>query len=272
MIKCNGWPIGICSWSLKNDIVLLSKLKAETGINHIHLDLKSAIEPNSKNYLQFIERDDWQITATMIGFPQEDYSTLESIKRTGGIVPDDYWEQNKKLVLEAIKLTASLGAKYLEFHFGFIDIANTVLIDRVKYLADAAAKNSVVLLMETGQETAQELAVFLEKLAHPAVAVNFDPANMILYGKGEPIDAVKILGQWIRHMHAKDALRSPVAGQWGKEVVWSKGNVGGEAFLKTLKQTGFAGALSIEHEIDTFQIDDIKYAAKTLQDFDSEKL
>ena len=62
----------------------------------------------------------------------------------------------KNCVLDAIKLTASLGAKYLEFHFGFIEMANTVLADRAKYLADAAAKAGVVLLMETGQETAAD--------------------------------------------------------------------------------------------------------------------
>jgi len=252
---------------MKNDIVVLNKLKAEAGISHIHLDLGPAIEPNGKNYLNVIEQDGWQLTATMIGFPQEDYSTLESIRRTGGIVPDNCWEQNKKLVLDAIKLTASLGAKYLEFHFGFIDTANTALADRVKYLADAAAKNGVVLLMETGQETAQTLAAFLEKLAHPALAVNFDPANMILYGKGEPTEAVKVLGRWIRHVHAKDALRSPVAGQLGKEVVWGSGHVSGEVFLKVLKQTGFAGALSIEREAGASRVDDIKCAAQALQSF-----
>jgi L-ribulose-5-phosphate 3-epimerase len=269
MIRCNNWPIGVCSWSLKDDVAALNRLKAETGIEHIHLDLGTVMAPGGRAYLAAIKKQNWQFTATMVRFEQEDYSTLETIRQTGGIVPDDYWQQNKKLVLDAIRLTASLGVKHLEFHFGFIDNRNIEFADRVKYLADAAAKEGVVLLMETGQETAQTLSEFLEKLKHPALAVNFDPANLILYGKGEPAEVVRILGKWIRHVHAKDALRSPVAGQWGKEVVWDSGHVGGEQFLKALKQTGFAGALSIEREAGVSRFDDIKQAARALQDFRS---
>jgi L-ribulose-5-phosphate 3-epimerase len=267
MIKCNSLPIGICSWSMNNDIALLNELKAEVGISHINLALKPAMNPDSKAYLDAILNHGWQLTATMIGFPQEDYSTLETIKKTGGIVPNDCWEQNRKLVLDAIQLTASLDAKYLDFHFGFIDNADIKFADRVKYLADAALRNNVILLMETGQETAQTLAEFIEKLAHPALAVNFDPANMILYGKGEPIDAIQILSRWIRHIHIKDALRSPIAGQWGKEVVWGSGHVDGETFLRAVKQTGFDGALSIEREAGASRFDDIKSTAQILQRF-----
>jgi L-ribulose-5-phosphate 3-epimerase len=252
---------------MHNNTTELATLMAEVGITHTHLALGPAFEPDGQTYLGTIKKQGWQLTATMIGFAQEDYSTLETIKRTGGIVPDNCWEQNKKLVLDAIKLTASLGAQYLEFHVGFIEPANTVLADRTKYLADAAAKEGVVLLMETGQETARMLAEFLETLAHPSLAVNFDPANMILYGKGEPTEAVKILGKWIRHVHCKDALQSPVSGQWGNEVVWGSGHVGGDVFLKALKQTGFAGALSIEREAGATRVKDIKHAAQILQSF-----
>ena len=252
---------------MHNNTTELAALMAEVGISHTHLALGPAFGPDGKNYLDAIRRQGWQLTATMIGFAQEDYSTLETIRKTGGIVPDNCWEQNRKLVLDAIKLTALLGAQYLEFHFGFIDTVNTALAERVKYLADAAAKADVVLLMETGQETAQTLAEFLEKLAHPALAVNFDPANMILYGKGDPTEAVKVLGRWIRHVHVKDALRSPVAGEWGKEVVWGSGSVGGEAFLRSLERTGFSGAVSIEREAGQTRFDDITHTAETLRNF-----
>ena len=252
---------------MHNNTTELAALMAEVGISHTHLALGPAFAPDGKAYLDAIEKQGWQLTATMIGFAQEDYSTLETIRHTGGIVPDNCWQQNKKLVLDAIKLTASLGAQYLEFHFGFIDTVNTALADRVKYLADAAAKAGVVLLMETGQETAQTLAEFLEKLAHPALAVNFDPANMILYGKGEPAAALEILRRWIKHVHVKDALRSSAAGQWGAEVAWGSGHVGGETFLGVLKQTGFDGALSIEREAGSSRFVDIKCAAQILQSF-----
>jgi L-ribulose-5-phosphate 3-epimerase len=252
---------------MHNDITEMAKLMADVGISHTHLALGPALEPNGRMYLNAVKKQGWQLTATMIGFGQEDYSTLETIRQTGGIVPDNYWQQNKKRVLDAIELTASLGVEYLELHLGFVDDANTTLADRARYLADTAAQKGVTLLLETGQETAQTLIEFLEKLAHPALAVNFDPANMILYGKSKPIEAVKILGKWIRHVHAKDALRSPVAGRWGTEVVWGGGHVGGEKFLKALKQTGFSGALSIEREAGASRFDDIRHAAELLKAF-----
>ena len=237
---------------------------AETGISHIHLALAPVFSPAGKAYLDDIKRQGWQLTATMIGFPQEDYSTLESIKKTGGIVPDECWEYNKKLVFDAIDMTASLGAKYLEFHFGFIDNKNSVFANHVKCLADVAAKKNVVLLMETGQETAQTLAEFIEKLAHPSLAINFDPGNMILYGKGNPIEAVGLLGSWIKHVHVKDAVSSSAKNNWGTEVPWGSGVVKQEVFLAALERNGFSGALSIEREAGESQFEDIKTAIKLL--------
>jgi len=261
---CGKWPIGVCSWSLKNDTVVLAKLKAETDISHIHLALAPAFLPAGKAYLDEIERQNWQLTAAMIGFPQEDYSTLETIKKTGGIVPNECWEYNKNLVLDAIGMTASLGVKYLEFHFGFIDNKNDVFANRARYLADAAAKKDIVLLMETGQETAQTLAGFLKRLAHPSLAVNFDPANMVLYGKGNPSEAVNLLGPWIKHVHIKDALSSSVKDSWGSEAAWGSGEIQREAFLSALRKNGYEGVLSIEREAGENRIEDIKSAINQL--------
>ena len=264
MKRCGKWPIGVCSWSLKNNTDKLAELMAETGISHIHLALAPAFSTAGKAYLDEINRQGWQLTATMIGFPQEDYSTLESIKKTGGIVPDECWEYNKEFVFDAIDMTASLGIKYLEFHFGFIDNKNSVFANRVRCLADAAAEKDVVLLMETGQETAQTLAEFLERLAHPALAVNFDPGNMILYGKGNPVKAVNLLGQWIRHIHIKDALSSSIKDNWGCEVPWGSGEVEQKAFLAALERNGFSGALLIEREAGGNRFEDIKTAIELL--------
>lgn len=83
-----------------------------------------------------------------------------------------------------------------------------------------------------------ELRRFLEELNHPALAVNFDPANMILYDKGNPIEALQTLSPWIKHVHIKDAIRTQTPGTWGPEVPWGSGQVGGEKFLKTLKKIG----------------------------------
>ena len=271
MIKCNDWPIGVCTWSLANDFDKLGALREQTKLNHIHLAISPALSESSENYLERVRKDGWNITATMIDFGQEDYSSLESIKATGGIVPDQYWQANSKRVFDAIDITAELGVKYLSLHFGFLDLTDSdraeKLCDKVKVLADQAAQKNVQLLMETGQESAAELRQFLEELSHPALGVNFDPANMILYDKGDPIEAVQILAGWVKHIHIKDAIRTKVPGTWGEEVLWPTGRVGSAEFLKVLKKIGFAGALAVEREAGEDRFGDIKTAIETLNTF-----
>lgn len=268
MIKCNDWPISVCTWSLGNDFDKISALAEQTKLNHIHLAVSPALGENGENYLSRIQKEDWHITATMIDFPQEDYSTMESIKVTGGIVPDQYWDDNRKKVFDAVDLTARLGVKYLSLHFGFLDMEDLdcakKLYGRAKTLADKAAQKNVQLLMETGQETADELRQFLKELNHPAFGVNFDPANMILYDEGDPIGAVQTLAPWIKHVHIKDGIRTQTPGSWGLEVPWGDGQVNPDKFLNTLKQINYTGALAIEREAGDDRLGDIALAAKRL--------
>lgn len=268
-MKCKDWPVGVCSWSLRTDVKGVAKAMKKIGIEHVHLGIRAAVE--NAGVLAAIENQDWIITSTMIDFPQEDYSTLESIKITGGITPDECWEQNHKLFLDAVDVTAKLAVQYLSMHAGFIDESDPGYVqkfyDRIRCLADAASDKDIMLLLETGQETAKELRHFLEKLNHPAIAVNFDPANMILYDKGNPIEAVKVLAPWIKHIHIKDGIRTKQPGTWGTEVPWGDGQVGPEAFLSTLEEIGFEGALAIEREAGDDRFGDIKLAAERLQRF-----
>jgi sugar phosphate isomerase/epimerase len=204
----------------------------------------------------------------MVSFPQEDYSTLDTIRTTGGILPDEAWQHNRGLALDAIKATAAMKVPYLSTHAGFIDHtdaeAYSVFCDRMRELANAAQAEGIMLLMETGQETAEELRDFLQELNHPAVGVNFDPANMILYAKGDPIEAVRILAPWIQHVHFKDAVATKVPGEWGQEVPWGDGEVGVANFLQALQEIGYKGAGAIEREAGDQREEDILYAATQL--------
>jgi L-ribulose-5-phosphate 3-epimerase len=239
------------------------------GTEHVHLAIRPALEENAENYLATIQKQNLTISAAMIDFPQEDYSTLETIKATGGIVPDSFWEQNRQLFIDATNVTARLGVKYLSMHAGFIDETDTSYAkkfhNRIQSLADAAAEKDIVLLLETGQETAKQLRNFLNELNHPAVGVNFDPANMILYDKGQPVEAVRILAPWIRHIHIKDAIRTSRPGTWGEEVPWGDGQVRPEQFLNVLEEIGYDGVLAIEREAGDDRLADIKLAAERLQ-------
>jgi len=157
----------------------------------------------------------------------------------------------------------------MSMHAGFLDHGHAAkarkFTDRIRYLAEMAGEAGVTLVMETGQESAEDLARFMEQMNHPALAINFDPANMILYDKNDPLDAVRILGPWIRHVHVKDAVRTTTPGEWGREVPWGDGEVGGKAFLEALKATGFRGALAIEREGGPNRLEDVQLAVDRLR-------
>lgn len=268
-MKCDKWDIGVCSWSLQTGIEGVVATMKDIGIEHVHLAVGPALEEGGQEYLAAVKQQDWTISSAMINFPQEDYSTLETIKITGGIVPDNNWPANKKLFSDAAEATQTLGVKYLSMHAGFIDHNDTekyqAVHERIRSLGDIAAANGIMLLMETGQETGEEMASFLKGLNHPAVGINFDPANMILYDKGDPIEAVQILAPWIKHIHIKDANRTQTTGQWGREVLWGDGQVCSDKFLDTLTKIGYEGTLAIEREAGSDRAGDIKLATERLQ-------
>src|SRR5262249_53754909 len=116
---------------------------------------------------------------------------------------------------------------------------------------EMATDEEVTLAFETGQESADLLRLTLDELQCPALKVNFDPANMLLYNMGDPIQAVEILAHHIRSVHVKDANRPTVPGTWGEEVPLGRGQVNISAFLMTLRRIGYDGPLCIEREVGT---------------------
>ncbi|MFA5191212.1 MAG: sugar phosphate isomerase/epimerase family protein [Verrucomicrobiia bacterium] len=266
--KCDVWPVAVCSWSLRTDLAGVIRALHQLEIDHVNLALRPVFAEGGDAYLEGVRRQKWTISAATIGFPHEDYTSLESIRATGGILPDDCWPRNQQTVERAAAITAELGVRFLTMHVGFIESEDAAqarrVRDRLISLADMAAQRGIMLLMETGQETAASLRELLEELNHPALGVNFDPANMILYGKGNPVEAVRTLGPWIKHVHVKDAVRTKQPGTWGAEVPWGDGEVGPDGFLKALKEVGFAGVLAIEREAGNNRLGDIKLAAERL--------
>ena len=269
--------VGVCSWSFQEPVVKVAQRMEAMNVKGIHLALGPFLAPDKRHgaaenteALAFVKRQiasgKWVLMSTMIGFPQENYSTLETIRATGGIVPDACWEENKALVAKAAALTGELGAPYLSLHAGFLDErdpkAYATFVERVTWMRDECRRNGVGLILESGQETAADLAAFMAKV--PGVGINFDPANMILYGKGCPMEALPVLMPWIRQVHVKDAIATQTPGTWGTETPWSEGQVGGKAFLAALEGLGYRGNYLIEREGGAQRAADIALAAERL--------
>jgi sugar phosphate isomerase/epimerase len=162
-------------------------------------------------------------------------------------------------------------------HIGFIPAGSKgddykELLHCTRDLLDHVAGNGQHLNLETGQESADHLLEFIHDVARDNLFVNFDPANMILYGSGEPIAALKKVGKYVRSVHCKDGKWAPEGKrgkEWGTEVPLGAGDVGMDNFLRTLKEIGYTGPLTIEREIPhdrERQKADIGMAVKLLTD------
>ena len=206
------------------------------------------------------------VVSGMFGCEGEDYTTLESIRRTGGIVPDETWETNWANIRKTVPIAESLGLNLVTFHAGFLPEEPDApsyekLIDRLRMIADAFAAPGIDLAFETGQEDAATLKGLLDRLDKANIGVNFDPANMILYAKGDPVESVRALTGYLKGVHIKDAVPTETPGEWGAEVVVGTGAVDWPAFFAALDEGNFAGYLGIEREAGDDRVGDIRTAA-----------
>ena len=265
--------LAVCSWSVQpsSPQELAARLE-DIGIHRVQLALDPLREdPKVWDATEACFRDKGiSVVSGMFGCVGEDYSTLQSIRDTGGLAPDSTWEQNRQNIRATVPIARRLGLKLLAFHAGFLphdesDPDFGKMLGRLSEVADVFADAGMNLGLETGQETAPVLLEVLQKLNKKNVGVNFDPANMILYDKGNPIEALQVLGGWVRQVHIKDAVLTKVPGTWGEEVPVGTGQVDWRAFIATLNAHNFTGDLVIEREAGHQRVADIRFARQTLE-------
>jgi len=266
--------IAVCSWSLQpaTPKELAAQVK-QTGIHRVQLALDPLRETPAiwANAPELLRQEGITIVSGMFGCVGEDYSTLDSIRQTGGIAPDHTWDQNLRNAKATALLAAKLGLKFTAFHAGFIphdpaDPGYKKMLDRIRAIADIFAEHQLSLGLETGQETAADLVRVLKDLNCANVGVNFDPANMILYAKGNPIEALRLLGPWVRQVHIKDAVQTKVPGTWGTEVPVGTGEVDWPSFFTVLNHHhAFKGDYVIEREAGTQRVADIRTAREVIE-------
>src|SRR5262245_57156309 len=249
--------IGVCSWSLQvKSIPELNRLMGRLGIDVVQIacgDPHHASWDEGDQLPKAARAAGFQITGAMLGFPGEDYTTPQTIQKTGGFGnPADRPERLRRFEW-ALERTRALGLSDLMLHAGFIpepkDPDRKPFLDTLARVSELGKAKDVTIAFETGQETADLLRRTLDELKCPNLKVNFDPANMLLYDKGDPLRAVEILGPDIRSVHVKDAKRPTTPGQWGEEVPLGQGQANISKFVKTLQRVGYRGALCIEREV-----------------------
>lgn len=267
--------IGCTLWSLAlPDTVQSIEKAAEIGYKAIQFtfrqdaDLKPA---GMARIREALKRTGLEVPAGMVGFDGEDYSTIAAIRETGGFIsPEDFPERLQRCHAWA-KAMADLGMTHVTTHVGFIpepeDARYDDFMDRLGTAVDALHAPGLTVGFETGQESGAALILALDRLGRDFVSVNYDPANFVLYGSDDPIQAARALAKRTSMAHMKDGTPSGRPGEvWGEDVPLGTGAVDFVAVLKALEAGGFKGALIVEREAGTDRVGDLARARRFVED------
>ena len=251
------WPLGVFA-SIDAGLGVKLEVAHELGVPTIHLHAPAASGRTPENAARFQNRlADLGITLTAVfgGFEGESYADIPTVVRTVGLVPAETRAARTREMKEISDFAKLLDCRVVALHLGFIphdtsDPLYDQVVQVTREVCDHAKNNGQDLHLETGQESAAGLLQFIRDVQRDNLFVNFDPANMILYGTGEPIEAVRQIGSLVHSVHCKDATWAARPGEeWGCEVPLGEGQVGMENYLRTLDQIGYHGPLTIEREI-----------------------
>ena len=173
---------------------------------------------------------------------------------TLGFLPQAYQSQRVEDMKRASDFAKKLGITQVATHAGFIpenpnESGYAPMIVALKEVARYLKQNGQKLLFETGQESPVTLLRAFEDIGTDNLGVNLDPANLILYGKANPVDAVGIIGKYVCDVHGKDGTYPTCGRELGEETALGQGNVDYPALIRRLKEVGYDGAITIEREI-----------------------
>lgn len=207
-----------------------------------------------------------EVTSIWAGWPGPAVWDCVDGPDTLGLVPVVYQWVRIESLKRASEFAKAIGVKSITTHVGFIpenprDPLYAKVVIAIRIVAEHCKNNGQSFCFETGQETPVTLLRTIEDVGLDNLGINLDPANLLMYGKGNPIDALDIFGKYVQGVHAKDGEYPRSGYNLGMEKPLGEGRVNYPAFIQKLKDIGYTGALTIEREISgEQQITDIKRA------------
>lgn len=252
------WPVGVFA-SIDAGLGVKLEVARELGITTVQLHTPakaSRTKENAEAFAAKLKEYGIKVTCVFLGFEGETYETIARTAETVGLVPKATRAARLAESFEIADFAKLLGVDAIGSHIGFVPHDRDSedyreMVETIRTLCDHLKANGQRLHLETGQEQAENLLAFLKDVGADNIFINFDPANLILYGMGDPIGSLKKVGAYVRSVHCKDGVATTgVPGvDWGREVPFGQGQVNAELFLTTLKEIGFDGPLTIEREI-----------------------
>jgi sugar phosphate isomerase/epimerase len=251
------WPIGVFT-SIDAGLGVKLEVAHELGVPTIQIHAPHAqtrTKANAEKFLARLKELGITLSAVFGGFEGESYADIPTVVNSVGLVPRATRAARLKEMKEIADFARQLNCDVVALHLGFVphdksDPLYNEVVAVTRELCDHCKINGQNVHLETGQETAEGLLQFIMDTETQNLFINFDPANMILYGTGEPIAALERVGQFVRSVHCKDGKWAKNPGkEWGQEVPLGEGDVNIERYLRTLDSIGYSGPLTIEREI-----------------------
>jgi sugar phosphate isomerase/epimerase len=267
--------VGAMFWATPDPVAAIQEAKS-LGVRCGQLGIPGdlPLQGAAQAWKAALDSGKFTVTTAFCAYTGESYADIPTVEATVGFIPRATRATREARTIEVSDFAAAAGIGGLGCHAGFVpedpgDPDYIAVRDLIRRICDHAAGHGQTFALETGQEPADQLLKFFEDVDRGNLGINFDPANMILYGTGDPIQALGLLGRHVISVHAKDGSwppkDSPTA--LGIEMPLGQGAVGMERFLAKLKQVGFTGPLNVEREIEnrTQKLEDMKMGVALLR-------
>lgn len=256
MSNLKPMEIGVMFWAGENPREIIQRVKA-LGVRCGQLGVTGEypLAGAAEAWKAALAAEDFTLVTVFAAYIGEDYADIPTVSRTVGFIPPATRAEREARTLALSDFAAALGVPGIACHIGFVPEDEhhpdfVAVRDMVRRVCDHAAKNNQTFALETGQEPAATLLHFFKVVDRPNLTINFDPANMILYGTGDPIEALGILAKHVVTIHAKDGHwpDKNVPGALGAEQPLGSGSVGMERFVAKIKEIGYTGTINVERE------------------------
>ena len=263
-------------WAGRDPLQTIREVKA-LGVRAGQLGVPGdmQVEGAAQAWKSALQQEDFTIVTVFCSYIGESYADGPTVQETVGFIPPATRLEREQRTKNVSDFAAVLGVKSIATHIGFVpedrsDPAYIDVLQMVRRICDYVAKHGQSFVLETGQAPADVLLTFLRDVERTNIGINFDPANMIMYGTGDPIQALSVLAPHVISVHCKDGVwpTKGVAGALGSERPLGAGDVGMPQFIAKLKQVGYTGILSIEREIEDEEQKktDMRAAVKLLEE------
>jgi len=247
---------GAMFWAERDDLLEMKSLGVRCG----QLGIPGTMEMSQSagaSWRAALDREDFTLATVFAAYDGESYADIPTVARTVGFVPPETRRERERRTTDLSDFAAILGVGSIACHIGCVpeDPGHPDYVavrEMVRRVCDHAGRHGQTFALETGQERAGVLLEFFRDVDRGNLRINFDPANMILYGTGDPIEALRVLAPHVVSVHCKDGDWPPknVPGALGTERPLGQGAVGIERFVATLREIGFRGPLNVEREVE----------------------